>query len=93
MKTRIRLVNTPWVAAAVAVAALALAATPARSQVILGGDFQLYKPGTTTVTATITSGYVPWPASIPNPTDPTSLTVRLFAKSCFRYPDWTMMRR
>lgn len=65
MKTR-----TLWGAAAVAVAALTLA-NPAHSAVILGGDFQLYKPGSTTVTEELTGGYVPWSGVIP----PTNLTV------------------
>ncbi len=54
-------------------AALALATTPARSQVIPGGDFQLYQPGSTTVTAELVGGgvYVPWNP----PNAPTNLTV------------------
>lgn len=50
-------------------------AAPAHAALVLGGDFQLNKPGSTTVTATITGGFVPWPSSIATPTDPTSLTV------------------
>ena len=49
-------------------AALALATTSARSQVILGGDFQLYQPASSTVTATITTGWgVIW--SVASPTN------------------------
>jgi autotransporter-associated beta strand protein len=51
--------------------ALALATTPAHSQVISGGDFQLYKPGSTSVTAELVGGYVSWGGVIP----PTNLTV------------------
>ena len=65
--------STARIASSLAV--LALAITPAHSQVIPGGGFQLYQPGSTTVTAELTGGYVPWPTSIPNPTDPTSLTI------------------
>jgi hypothetical protein len=50
-------------------------AVPAQAAIISGGDFQLYKPGSTSVTATLTGGYVPWLSSIPDPTAPTSLTV------------------
>ena len=66
MKTRI-----PWAAAAVAVTAFALATNAAHSAVILGGDFQLYQPGSTTVTAALVGGYVPWNP----PAAPTNLTV------------------
>jgi hypothetical protein len=73
LKTRIRILNTPWAAAAVAVAAIALATTPARSQVIPGGDFQLYQPGSTTITAELVGGgaWVVWGGLIP----PTNLAV------------------
>jgi hypothetical protein len=48
-------------------AALAFAATLARSQVISGGDFQLYKPDSTTVTAAFTDGWgVAWEGASPN---------------------------
>ncbi|HSP41973.1 MAG TPA: hypothetical protein VLO11_03805, partial [Luteolibacter sp.] len=58
------------------VLALLAFAIPSQAAVILGGDFLLYKPGSTTVTASIPgSAYVPWLSSIPNPTSPTSLTV------------------
>jgi hypothetical protein len=46
-------------------------ATHSRAAVIPGGDFQLYQPGSTTVTAELTGGYVPWSGVIP----PTNLTV------------------
>ncbi len=61
----------------VSLAAHALATTPVRSQVILGGDFVSYKSGSSTTTATLTGvgGYVSWPVSIPNFTAPTSLMV------------------
>ncbi|MCX6878598.1 MAG: autotransporter-associated beta strand repeat-containing protein [Verrucomicrobia bacterium] len=49
----------------------ALALAPAHAAVISGGDFQLYQPGSTTVTAELTGGYVPWSGVIP----PTNLTV------------------
>lgn len=55
--------------------ALAGLVLSAGANLVPGGDFQLYKPGSTTVTATLTGGFVPWPASIPDPIDPTSLTV------------------
>jgi hypothetical protein len=46
-------------------------AVTAHAAVIFGGDFQLYKPGEPTVTATLTGGWVPWNGVIP----PTNLTV------------------
>jgi uncharacterized membrane protein len=60
-----------------AVLLAALATTPARSQVIVGGDSPLYKPGRNTISATLTGAdvYVLSLASIPYPTAPTSLTV------------------
>ncbi|MFM2006415.1 MAG: hypothetical protein RLZZ09_2070 [Pseudomonadota bacterium] len=62
---------------AISLAALTLAATPARSQVILGGDFAPYKPGSITVTATLTGAdvYVAWHASISSLIEPTGLTI------------------
>jgi hypothetical protein len=62
---------------AVSLAALTLATTSARSQVILGGDFESHKPGSTTIVARLTGVgvYESWLGSIPNPAAPISLTV------------------
>ena len=43
-------------------------AIPTQAAVIFGGDFQLYKPGEPTVTATLTGGWVPW-GGVTSPTD------------------------
>ena len=38
------------------------------AELVPGGDFQLYKPGEPTVTATLTGGWVPW-GGVTSPTD------------------------
>ena len=52
------------------VALLSFAAA-SQAAVIAGGDFQLYKPGEPTVTATLTGGWVPWNGVVP----PTNLSI------------------
>lgn len=51
-------------------------AVPAHAALVLGGDFQIYKPGSNTITASLSVGgaYVPWPAASANPSN---LTVAL----------------